>query len=175
MFGLRRTTATLGRLPAGDAGTRATLATMQRLAVDGSKDLDVRSTALSVLRASGVASHDHKRELEALYRFVRDRVAFRRDVYGVETLQAPRVTLQQMAGDCDDRAILLAAMLRAVGSPATVRFRVIAADPRRASRFTHVYVMARLGGRDIALDPTYQGTPAGWQHPSPLRVGELPA
>jgi len=175
MFRLTQTRATLGRLPSGDAGTRATLGIMQRLAEAGAKDLTVREAALGILRASGIPSHDYRRELEALFRFVRDRIRFTRDVYGVETLQAAGYTLQHQAGDCDDRAVLLAALVRSVGIPAALRFRVIATNPGAPSRFTHVYVMARIAGRDVALDPTYTTTPAGWQYPGRLRVGELPA
>lgn len=165
--------ATLYGLPDGDQGTRATLTTMQRLAEAGARDPDVRATAIEIVTAAGAQGHDPETQAGALHEFVRDRVLFVSDVAGVETLQSPRVTLRVMAGDCDDRATLLAAMLRAIGIPS--RFRVIAADPRRPRSFSHVYVVARVGSRDIALDPTYRSNAAGWQYPLATRAGDFRA
>lgn len=164
---------THGRLPPGDAGTRKTLSLMRELARKGALRPEVREVAIGALQESGARPHDAASELAALHRWVRDRVRFVRDIAGVETLQAPHYTLHLMAGDCDDRAVLLAAMIRSIGIPADLRFRVIAANRSRPRTFSHVYVMARIGRRDIALDPTYLGNPAGWQHPRPSRIGDF--
>ena len=160
---------TVGKLPPGDAGTARTLAIMAQLAREGSMRREVRETAIDVVRGAGVRPHDTRGELAALFRFVRGAVRFTGDVAGVETLQAPHYTLAVMAGDCDDRAILLAALARAIGIPAS--FRVIAANPRRPGTYSHVYVVAKVQGKDVPLDPTYETTPPGWEHPSPSRIG----
>ena len=165
--------ASLYGLPDGDLGTRATLTTMQRLAEAGARDPDVRATAIEIITAAGARGHDPALQAGALHEFVRDRVLFVGDVAGVETVQSPRVTLRVMAGDCDDRATLLAAMLRAIGIRS--RFRVIAADPRRRRSFSHVFVIATVSGRDIALDPTYRSNAAGWQYPLATRAGDFRA
>jgi len=166
---------TTGKLPAGDAGTRKTLAIMAQLAQAGALRREVRETAIDVLRSSGTAPHDTAGELAALFEFVRDQVRFTGDIAGVETLQAPHYTLRVMAGDCDDRAVLLVALARSVGIPAALRFRVIAANPRRPGTFSHVYVVANVKGKDVALDPTYSISRMGWQHPHPSRIGDFPA
>lgn len=170
-----RFTATLGQLPAGDAGTKATLSMMRQLAEDGAKHFTVRMAALRALRMAGSPEHDPAAQLAALHRYVRDEVLFVGDIAGVETLQAPHYTLHIGAGDCDDRAVLLAAMARSIGIPADLRFRVIAANPRRPAAFSHVYVVARVAGREIPLDPTFHSNPAGWEHPHPFRRAESPA
>jgi len=160
-----------GRLPAGDAGTTATLEKMRRLVHEGSRQLPVRWTAVRLVRAAGVPSHDVVGMLGALHRYVRDRITFVGDIAGVETLQSPRYTMASGAGDCDDRAVLLASLARAIGVPTS--FRVIAADPRNRSRYSHVYVVAHVGKRRIAMDPTYGENALGWEYPNPYRVGDM--
>jgi hypothetical protein len=165
---------TLGRLPSGDAGTHKTLAIMQQLARAGALRRDVRETAIGIVRHAGTAPHDTHGELAALFAFVRDQVRFTGDIAGVETLQAPHYTLRVMAGDCDDRAVLLVALARSIGLNASLRFRVIAANPSRPGTFSHVYVVANVRGQDVALDPTYSTSRPGWQHPGPSRIGDYP-
>lgn len=162
-----------GTLPPGAAGTRVTLAMMRDLAVSGAKDPAVRETAIRVVQASGAREHDPVSQLGALFRFVRDRITFIGDVAGVETLQSPRYTLRVAAGDCDDRAVLLAALARSIGIQTELRFRAIAANPRAPRQFSHVYVVARTAGRDMPLDPTYRGIPAGYEYPRATRVEDM--
>ena len=165
----------VGRLPSGDRGTRRTLDIMRRLAAEGATHPVVRFTALNALRDGGAASHDPLSQLAALFRYVRDRILFVGDVLGVETLQAPWITIQAGAGDCDDRAVLLVSMARAVGIKAELRFRVIAANARRPAAFSHVYVVARAAGREIPLDPTYSTSGPGDEYPRAFRTAEVPA
>jgi len=145
---------------------------MRELAISGSKDLEVREAALDAVMQAGVAPHDKRGELLALFRFVRDRIRFTFDILGVETVQSPRYTLERGAGDCDDRATLLVALARAIGHPTTLRFRVIGTAQSRG-RFSHVYVVARIDGRDVALDPTYPQTPIGFEYPRATRMGDF--
>ena len=164
-----------GTLPPGDGGTEATLAIMKKLVEgpEGAQNLLVRETAIRVLGRQGGLEHNLMGQLRALYYFVRDGIRFVGDIAGVETLQSPRYTLTVKAGDCDDRATLIAALVRAIGIPATLRFRVVAANPRAPQTFSHVYVMANIGGRDIALDPTYRSNPFDFQYPAVTRVGDF--
>ncbi len=175
---VRQRTVTRGWFKPGDAGIRQTMERMRALATEGAKDVAVRETALGIVRR--VPDHAHRAELDALFRFVRDRIAFRNDIHGVETLQSPRYTLEVAAGDCDDRATLLVALARSIGIPAEFRYRVVAADPR-SKAFSHVYAVARLDGEDIPLDPTYRGNRMGWEpggsrheDSAPMSLGVLP-
>lgn len=136
--------------------------------------VEVREAALDAVRMAGVRPHDYRGELEAVYRFVRDRVRFTRDPFDNETLQSPRYTLKTMSGDCDDRATLLAAMVRSIGIPADLRFRAVAANRRNPRAFSHVYVVASIGGRRVPLDPTFEGVRSGWEIPNPSRATEIP-
>jgi len=161
-----------GYFPPGRAGTFATLQAMRSLALQGAKHPLVRGTALQILQRSSVPERDLLGELRALFRFVQDGVRFTRDVRNVETLQTADYTLRMRAGDCDDKAVLLAALLLAVGHPADLRYKVIATDPARPAEFTHVYVVADVGNGPIPLDATAH-QPAGWEYGGALAAGEL--
>jgi transglutaminase-like putative cysteine protease len=161
-----------GTLPAGHAGTGRTLQLMRQLAREGAATLTVKQAAVAIVRAAGVAGHDFAGEMDALFRFVRDRIRYAKDPVGIEDLQSPRFTLENRTGDCDDKATLLASLLLAIGHPADVRFRVIGTHPL-SEQFSHVYVVVNANGRRIALDPTRTGTPLGWEYPRPSVTGEV--
>ena len=63
-------------------------------------------------------------------------------------------------GDCDDYAMLTAALLIALGIDA--HFVTVAADPRQPGMYSHVYVAAYQQGKRIPLD-TSHGEYAGWE------------
>src|SRR5262245_34897577 len=109
---------------------------MSELVREGSKNPAVRAAAVRIIQRANVPARDTRGEIGALFFFVRDAVRFTRDVWDVETLQGADYTLRTLAGDCDDKAVLLAALLRAVGSPAELHFKVIGTDARRPEDFT---------------------------------------
>ncbi len=160
-------------LPAGDAGTRMTLGHMQQLAIAGSKDLEVRSAAIQALDRYGAPAHEPFAALGAIYRFVRDSIRFVPDPVGTQAVQSPRATLELRAGNCAQRATLLASLARSIGIPAALKFRVIAANSRFPRAFSHVYLIANVRGKQVALDPTYRQIPAGFEYPRPSRVGDF--
>jgi transglutaminase-like putative cysteine protease len=145
---------------------------MQAFAADGSKDLEVRAAAISALDRYGARDHDPESQLSALYRFVRDQIRFVQDPVGTQAVQSPRATLEYRAGNCAQRATLLVALARSIGISAGLRFRVIAANPRRPRDFSHVYVVATVRGRQIAMDPTYQTNAIGFEYPRATRTGD---
>jgi len=145
---------------------------MRRLATEGAKDVSVREAAIRIVRQAGVAGHDFAGELTAVFNYVRDRIRFTRDPAGVELLQTPRYTLENGFGDCDDKSTLLVALLRAIGTPATLKFRAVG---ETAAGYSHVYPVANYAGREIALDTTRAGTPLGWQLPNPALTMEQTA
>ena len=146
-------------LPQGTRGTRQTVDAMTALARGGSSDPAIRNNALHALRTYGSTPHDHVSEARALFAWVRDRVKYVQDPVSSEWVQSPRATLEAMAGDCDDMAVLLAAMLGAIGIPS--KFRVVALDRSRPGEFSHVYTVAMIGGREFPMDPIYPSNPFG--------------
>lgn len=114
------------RIPRGDAGTRATVQHMRRLANAGVRHpLTVTLASLIVEGAGG----DKLRQARAIRSWLASSVAFQSDPYGVELLRTVPEMLNeiQFRGlgryDCDDVAILGAALGKAAGLPA--RFQVL--------------------------------------------------
>lgn len=92
----------------------------------------------------------------AIRRWLVQRWRFVRDPPGVELLKSPRVLLREwaaggyMSGDCDDAAIMGAAVALAAGFP--VRFVVLGF--RERGPFAHVYAEAWDGRRWSDFDIT---------------------
>jgi transglutaminase-like putative cysteine protease len=154
----------LGSLPPGAAGTRVTLQMMRNLVHEGRRSDRVRSTAISLTNT--LAPKDWSGEVRALFAFVRDNIRYVRDIHDVETLQTAEATLDLEAGDCDDKAVLLSALLESIGHPT----RFVAVGYFRRDHYEHVYVETRMGAGWIALDATMD-VEAGWSpRPSVARM-----
>ena len=146
--------ATLQAIPDGKAGTVATLKIMKSITKAGKTSLPVFNTARALI--SHLAQKDWFNEVKVLHRFVRDQIRYVKDVKGVESVQTPDVTLSIKAGDCDDKSVLLAALLESIGHP--TRFVAIGFQP---DDFVHVYVETRIGTSWLPLETT-EPVEVGW-------------
>lgn len=97
----------------------------------------------------GLPQQDFTGEARRLFEFVRDRIRYVKDIEGVETLHPAEFVLSQGAGDCDDKSLLLAALLLSIGH--TPRFVAVAFEPEQ---FSHVWVQDYLDGRWVDLEAT---------------------
>lgn len=138
-----------------------TLKEMARLTRIGKKSFAVHNAALSRIR--GCAQKDYACQAVALHAFVRDHILYVQDPIDVERLQAPDKTLELAAGDCDDKAILLAAMLESIGHPS--RFIAIGFEP---GIYSHVYAETKIGDDWISAETT-EPVPLGWR-PDPAAI-----
>jgi hypothetical protein len=148
----------LERIPAGAAGTDVTVKTMQKLIRSSLEQQSLRLRALDILRSFGVDSHAPDAAARALFYWVRSNIRYVNDPVGIETVQAPEITLRLKAGDCDDHATLVAALAMSIGIPA--RIVVIGSDP---SHFEHVFAELNTDGDWHTADttrPVAYGTPA---------------
>lgn len=149
------------------SGYRHTLHAMRRLVDAGRRTPSVVSRARDLTRH--LPDHDSGAEIRAVHTFVRDRVRYTNDPWGVETLTDPRDMLREidLAGraseDCDSHVVLEASLLEALGHP--TRFQVAALDPTRPGDPSHVYLEVRSGGTWVPLDPIVKDKPAGWIAP----------
>lgn len=137
---LQPTTFKAGSIPDGDAGTRAMIASMQRnVARDYVKPI-VRLTAVDIVRWLTV--RDDAAQCQAIRDWMRDHVHFLRDPKGAELNHSPEWMLKQIQAqgitnvDCDDAAVLSAALGKSIGLRA--RFVCVAFHSRRAG-FAHVW------------------------------------
>lgn len=85
-----------------------------------------------------------------LHAYVRDKIRYQLDISGVETIRTPELTMRERVGDCDDKSVLLASLLQAIGHPA--RFVVFSFSP--GAPFSHVYVETLIGDRWIGAETT---------------------
>lgn len=153
-------------IPAGTPGIVQTLKTMSRFVREGKKNFHVRNAAIS--RTRHCAQKDYACEVRALHVFVRDGIRYVQDINGVETVQTPDKTLEIAAGDCDDKSVLLAAMLESIGHP--TRFIAIGFQP---NIYSHVYVETKIGANWIPLETT-EPVEVGWEPDPTLIRARLP-
>jgi transglutaminase-like putative cysteine protease len=149
----------LGYIPKGYPGTLRTVSHIAVLIREGSKDFYVRQKAIDILLGKRVKPKHYIGEIKALFQWVQRNVRYTKDPFRLEVLHSARRLLELRAGDCDDMAILLGAMLEAIGHP--VRLALTGPDPLRPRLFTHIYIEANHKGRWISLDPTMPH-PMGW-------------
>jgi transglutaminase-like putative cysteine protease len=98
---------------------------------------------------SGLAHKDFAGETRRLFTFVRDEIRYVKDIDGVETLHPADWVLGLRAGDCDDKAILLSALLLSIGH--TPRFKAVAFTE---DEYSHVWLQDYLEPDWVDLEPT---------------------
>lgn len=161
-FALR---ATRYPLQEGDAGIARTVRYMIAMVEgnEGAANPEIRRAAIDITR--NVASRDSAGEINAIQQWVQKNIRFRGEFK--ETIQSPLATLKLEAGDCDDQAQLVAALLKSIGHK--TRFRTIAVDRTAPDQFSHVYteVLDRTTGQWVPVETTIPGVRAGW---APQRV-----
>jgi hypothetical protein len=114
-------------------------------------DERIRSLALKITRSIRKHSDTGQPDLrnvdliaDAIYKWMVRNINYVRDPWNIERIQSPEVTIAQKAGDCDDHAILGAALLQSLGIQ--TGFRIVS---RSGKHFDHIYAV-------------YQ-SPSGWK------------
>lgn len=150
-------------IPDGVAGIQQTVRLMRASVRKYRADPNIRARALSLVQL--IPQLDTYAEMRALFEFVRDRIRYTGDVLDVETLTTPDRTLSTGAGDCDDKAVLLASLLESIGIPT----RFVTTGYSLPGVFEHVYVEAMLSnGAFISLDCSDANFSFGWEAPAPI-------
>jgi transglutaminase-like putative cysteine protease len=156
----------LGYIPKGYPGTKKTVKYIKGLIRQGAKDFYVRQKAIDILLNQEVRPKNYLEEIRALFTWMQKNIRYTKDTFRVEVLHSARRMLELQAGDCDDMAILLGAMLEAIGHP--VRLVLTGPNPLKPGLFTHIYLEVYCQGRWIALDPTMHH-PLGWSPRTPVK------
>ena len=147
-------------------GLRAPFGTVQlmRGMIDRAKvDPEIIAAAHSIIAHTPERQPLH--EINALFRWVSERVRYTADVVGVETLAYPGFTLRRKSGDCDDQTALLCALLESVGYP--TRLVVTGYHP---GQWEHVYCQVYASGEWIDCEPIERGARLGYAYPEPSQI-----
>lgn len=75
------------------------------------------------------------KQARKLYEYVRDEIKYIKDPSGFDFIQKPEITMKLNAGDCEDKAILLASLLMAISFEAALIF----VDTDNDGTVDHVY------------------------------------
>lgn len=156
-------TGTLAAAPSGGGAVFHTVRLMREAVNRCKTDPRIINAATTALFHS--IERDEVAECAALYRTVRSWIRYVKDVYGVETLAEPWLTLERRAGDCDDQAALLAAMYESVGFPT----RFVMAAYNDPAFFEHIYLQVFCDGEWCDVDPT-ENFGFGSAPPDPVNV-----
>lgn len=156
-------TAQLTGAPTGRAQIPHTLRLMRQAVDRGRTRPAILQAASSIIWLT--PSRDHVAECAALFNYVQSMIRYQQDVYGVETLASPEVTLARRVGDCDDMSTLLCALFESVGYPT----RFVAAGYQSPGDFEHVYCQVCIDGQWIDCDPT-EPEPMGYAPPGAVSL-----
>ena len=120
----------------------------------------IRRLAMGLI--NGIPERQHKNEAKTIFLYVRDCIPFRKDIRDVETVQTPVQTLELHGGDCDDKTVLLNALLESVGLKTRV---VTVSNIPGGVPLTHVFSQVLIGNNWISMDTTrkvpFGAEPAG--------------
>ena len=158
MYQKKPTTGTLSRIPDGAKGTKHVLKTMRALIDQGKKSVPVRLKAADIVQS--LPPKAWVEEARKIQRWVRDNIRYTKDIYGVETLHTAEKTLELGYGDCDDKSILVSAMLESIGHP--TRLKAVGFTHNTLS---HVYPVVRIKGKWIPVETTENGWELGREPP----------
>jgi hypothetical protein len=153
------------KIASGDWGTGETIREMARLAAMGARDPIIKLKAIDILE--GIKGRDQEGIARRFFDWMQDRgsgeksgVKFTNDAWHVEQVWAPWMTLTVSgSSDCDDFSTTMCALLLSVGVPCF--FRTVKVNPQQPDLFSHVYAVALLKGKKLALDASVPFTRPG--------------
>ena len=154
----------------GDRAIAATLRLMRKMILDGSKNWEIRWTAVQIVK--DLPARSDQAEVNAIFQWIQQSLRFTRDPIAVEMLHTPDVLLKlirqdtQTAADCDDYVILGGSLLAVLGYP--TRFKIISLNTQR--KLQHVYLEVRVHGKWIPFDPIRRDKPLGWEVGGATRI-----
>ena len=173
-------------LPAwGETSDPKRIAILRRIALAGGRDPRVATVAIGVLKTNGVQPRDYVGQGRALLKFVQSRIYYANEPG--ERLQDPAYTLRVGYGDCDDMALLLAALCESIRLPwkfvisgrrggRVVRW--VEGDRYTPARWAHIYLA--IGDRPFVpkrwffAEPTLRTVDLGWDVVNASKGGTVP-
>jgi hypothetical protein len=155
-------------LLAGGAGTAQTIKLMRKLVDQAVGDASFVRHAIDIVRH--VPAYHDLGEASTVYDWVTHNIRYTKDPVTKEKLYPPAELLRIRAGDCDDIAMLMSALMIALGYPA--RVVTIGANAENPEEFTHVYAEAEVppgSGNWVSMDAARPGATFGVEPPAYFR------
>lgn len=128
----------------------------------------VRLFAIKIIRERHVAPKDYMGEIEALFEFVQRDIPYRKDAAFLDTFTEPEQQIKDYlfgapSGDCDDKSVLLASLLIALGHVP----RFVLTNNMPGGKYTHIYVEVKHPKENswIGLETT-EAVELGWEPPT---------
>ena len=132
---------------------------MRQLVRQWKRNLALRTLTLEVIE--GVPGRKNfVAQIKRVQDYVRNHIAFVKDINGIETVHTPEQTIKNRAGDCDDQSVLVAAMLESIGHPT----RFVAVSTRPFGPYVHVFVETKVGAKWLSVETT-EDWPIGYLPP----------
>jgi len=173
-------------LPAwGETSDPKRIAILRRIALSAGRDPRVATVAIGILRDNGVKPRDYHNQARALLKFVQHRIYYANEPG--ERLQDPAYTLRVGYGDCDDMALLLAALCESIRLPwkfvisgrrGDRLVRWVEGDRYSPARWAHIYLT--IGNKPFAptkwsfAEPTLRTVDLGWDVVAASKGGTAP-
>lgn len=138
------TVARLQGISDGPVGALQTITAMRQMVLDAVRDplQGARSQALDII---GDASYVG--QVRAVQCWTQSNIRYVQDPPDVELVQTPQKTLQWRAGDCDDQAVLVAALLTSIGHPCQFIAVGFSGGP-----LSHVLTRTKIGSQWVAVE-----------------------
>lgn len=164
------------------------IAALRKIALEGGRDPRIAKLAVDICRAANVPPRQYEKQVEAILAWVQGSIYYANE--SGERLQDPLVTLEVGHGDCDDMAILLAALYESMrlpwryvlsGKSGNKMVRWIEGTPKKRASWSHIYVVVGwppyVPKKWAYAEPTLKGVPLGWdvvQHYKKKNTSILP-
>jgi transglutaminase-like putative cysteine protease len=145
-------------IPMGNSGIYVSAGELVKIVKQFRKDPNIRFFAEDIVK--DCPNKDYLCEAKKIFNWIKNNIAFRRDIYRVELLRSPLVTLSRKNGDCDDHTILLNSMLQSLGHP--TRIVLVATRKLMPQNFNHVFTEALINDKYVPLDTTVSQSYFGW-------------
>jgi len=164
--GKRRWVPTKALLPAREGNLQTLAEMLPMVQRDAVEDLELRKL---VLRLIANCPNEFECQAGKLFEYARS-IKFVRDPIDAERIADSATTIAEQAGDCGDKAILLAAMLGSIGYVS--RFVAVNFyDDLAQHGYDHLYLeVQRDDAAWVPLDATPEWAEPGWEAKAPVRT-----
>jgi hypothetical protein len=135
--------------------------------IRGKNDPRVRLIAIRIIQEAGLDGRQREEVAAAIQQWVRTNITYVYDPVRTEVFQEAAYTLiESKAGDCDDQAIAMAALLMSVGINAKLMLLSLESpfDPKK-SPFTHIFsAIDTVDGQEIWLETIVPNKGLDYRH-----------